>query len=295
MSFSINRASRHVLHDYNSMKIHGVPGLSTFGFALTLEGDKGKFEEGDLISLKEMVLHLTLANGWHIATAFPQQYPRADMSPYNSTPLHFFFELSGNAIEKIEQYRAGADFLKIQAKFGCIVYEPNEKSFDKREHVVAQSGAFMISSQEWLKAKEQSGYRKSLFLEIGIPELDNEQYKKLKNLIQQTQQHLANGFYDSAITNCRKILEALHYKDTSPRPDLRKLKSKFSVNHKEMTAIERLQLCEEAIKLAANLGPHGDHDEDYSRNQAHAIFGMVLSIASCNGLRFPVKITEVGK
>lgn len=292
MGFSINRASGHVVHSYDTMNVHGVASVNGYGFNITLEGDKGKVEQGEEISLKEIVLHLFAPEVGFIATAKPQQYPRAELLSFSSTPIHLCFQLTGSAIEKLEQIRSGRDFIEFEAKLGCIVSEPTEEEPRDREHVYAQSSKFTIASQQWLKALEQNGYRRSLYFEIGLPEIEDEKYKTVKTLISEAQNHLANGSYRSAVSTCRTILDSLEYK-TDSKPDLRGLKQKYNEKPKDMTVAERLQFCKETIKHAAHLGAHADHDEEFSRSQAHAIFGMVVSIACCTGLDWLIQTEEM--
>ena len=297
MSLSITRSDQYILLDINSISIHGKPSLNRFGFSLELFGSPGKLAQDDEVWLSEMVVHIELPkNAGHVATGTPYQYAKHHVDPFNYNRLYFYFELSGQAIEKLEAYRAGSEFLELEVLVGCTVEDLSNKEMQLVRSSFANRNTFSVASQQWAAALNTTGYQRSVFFEMALPEIDAALHGDLLDLITEAQKHLGDGYYNRVVACCRGMIECVERKRVSNlKKEGYKVKEQFcggALIQKEMTISDRLVFVKESIRHITHLGIHADHDEQFSRHQARTVFALVMAILPISSICRSLLVTN---
>ena len=102
-----------------------------------------------------------------------------------------------------------------------------------------------VPREEWLKALENSGYRKTLLFEVPVKHMDDH----ADALFKKAQYMIDTGLYKDAVMQCRHIIEHVE----AERGDLEASKnannaSKTSKTRKEMSVEERMFSLREQVK-----------------------------------------------
>lgn len=275
MSIDIECPNRLRLAEAKRIEVHGLPGLGSYTLVIGLQF--AIFAP----KIDTYFQHLSLRLDWGdnrqrmIGTALPDQSQPIRITQHsNELSLYFRIPLSPYQMEAIESFRNGGDFKLAIWLAGQVVQ--GEKTSDIQRH-----GEFTVRQQEWVEALERMEYRRTLLYEMSLPGEDKSG-EPAAELIRKAQRHLLHGHYDQCVGECRKLLEAYPL-SASDEKLLSIAREKYKGDgeaRKSMDIAERLIVLRDALTHATHLAHHYHNGNGYSRDQASAILGVVVSLMS---------------
>lgn len=188
-----------------------------------------------------------------------------------SQPTAILYELllSPAAIEALEHLRGGESIqfrLKIQAHL-----TRGAETLATNDEVLCS-----VPQSDWIAVLEQMGYRKTLLLELPIPQGDEGSVPQRH--LETARGHILRGHYEDAVASCRKALEGW----TTLRGEgegVKKARDTKRSASRSLTLYERELLVRDAATNFADLAHHADevaNAESYSREDA----AMMVAIAA---------------
>lgn len=187
------------------------------------------------------------------------------------TTILYDLLLSPSAIEAVERLRGGESIqfrLKIQAHLtrGAETLAANDEI------------QFCVVQSDWIAVLEQMGYRKTLLLELPIPQGDEGSVPQRH--LDTARSHMLRGHYEDAVASCRKALEGW----TTQRAEgeaVRKARETKRTASRSLTLFDRELLLRDAATNFADLAHHADEvasAESYSRDDAAMMMAITAAI-----------------
>lgn len=194
-------------------------------------------------------------------------------------------ELDARHLEAIERIRVGEDLFFRMDLVGVA-----QSVSDKSSQAVQASLEYRANQSDWIEVLEQMGYRKTLLLEIPIPQGEvAPQLTKAAEHLQIAQTHLLGGHFRDAVGACRDVLEALSVALNDERGQSpQEIKSWFE-GTRDMNKAERLRIVRRALKLLTHPARHADEiaaSIEWGPTDARAIVIMAAAL---------LQITTAGK
>ena len=186
--------------------------------------------------------------------------------PNNSEQLLFETVLTKEQVNALEEYRQEQDLtLNVGLRALMSSAEGLLSHFDTTD--------ILIPREQWLNALKSAGFRQTLLFEIPLPSVS----ENLSAILSKAQEFIETGHYNDAVTQCRKIIEALEGLRGDKGAALKANKKLVGNGGRQsMTVIERMLAMREQVKNICQLGVHGD--EPFTRSQARAVLAATLSL-----------------
>lgn len=179
--------------------------------------------------------------------------------------------LSPPAIEAVEQLRGGGGIqfrLKIQTHL------------TKGSETLATNDEILctVSQSDWITVLEQVGYKKTLLLELPIPQGDEESVSQRH--LATARSHILRGHYEDSVASCRKALEGW----TTQRAEgdaVKKARDTKRSASRSLTLYERELLLRDAAINFSDLAHHADdvaNAERYSHEDAIMMVAITAAV-----------------
>lgn len=196
----------------------------------------------------------------------------------HSQPITILYELllTPSALEAVERLRGGGPIqfrLKIQAHL-----TRGDEAFAANDDVQCS-----VSQSDWIAVLEQMGYRKTLLLELPIPQGDEGSVPQRH--LETARSHMLRGHYEDAVASCRKALEGW----TTQRAEVdavKKARETKRTASRSLTLFDRELLLRDAATNFADLAHHADEvasAESYGREDAAMIVAITAAILCRRG------------
>lgn len=258
------------VYELTSSQLTGRSAIGSFAFGLGMQFQQRHTDE--VIHIERLWCSVGLNSGLEMIL------PRVECSEglfsasvdyQNDQRLFFEFVLTGQQLEAIEARRGEGDLV---LKVGLRASTRTDESLPVQ---TLSDESLTVPREEWLKALENSGYRKTLLFEVPVTHTDDH----ADALFKKAQYMIDTGLYKDAVMQCRHIIEHVE----AERGDLEASKnannaSKTSKTRKEMSVEERMFSLREQVKSICQLGAHGH--EEFSRSQARAVLAMTMALLS---------------
>jgi hypothetical protein len=180
-------------------------------------------------------------------------------------------DLDRARVEAVEEVRGGGNLaldVNIQGRFG------DGSPFSGSEPFVVNQGV-------WIEALAEMGYRKTLLIEVPLPDLHAQpELAKAVADLEQAQRHMMLGHDRDAVGSLRDALEQVTLAfgdDDKIPPDLEHV---LFASSKSMTKAERLRVLRRALKLVTHPARHRDQVTaaiDWSRIDAAQMITMTAA------------------
>ncbi len=221
------------------------------------------------------------------------------------TWLHFAVAISQEAMQRIEDARAGADLhlgIKLHATANALMQAPGkpqepqsaesplqrsvplcrfENNFYAPTHI-EEDLQYIAPQSEWIKLLDGAGYGRSMLFEVPFPKPQTPAVEsRAVSHFQAASAAFTRAEYATTVAKCREALEAAADDIGIKPPDWKKLSER---GHREkMSITDRLALCWAATRHTTHQAHHGG---DYEREEARYILGMT-ALAISMALRKP--------
>jgi hypothetical protein len=168
-----------------------------------------------------------------------------------------FIDLDYGRMASLENLRSGKD---IYFKIRLDGWASRATQPDSRSHGLEISAHIPLS--EWLKRLDESGYKKTLLLEIPVPEVQrDEALCRAADHLEMAQRHLLNGHYRDCVGACRDVVSAIDFIEFSADKD-RDLRSVTEGIQRKASDLrskdERIYLLRHSFKQIAHAARHDD-------------------------------------
>lgn len=191
----------------------------------------------------------------------------------HSQPSTILYELllSPAAIEAVERLRGG-DRIQFRLKIQAHLTMGAETLATKDEVLCS------VPQSDWIAVLEQIGYRKTLLLELPIPQGDEGSVPQRH--LETARSHMLRGHYEDAVASCRKALEGW----TTQRAEVEAVKKARDTKRSDarsLTLYDRELLVRYAATNFADLAHHADdvaNAERYSREDAAMMVAITAAI-----------------
>lgn len=176
-------------------------------------------------------------------------------------------------MEALEGQRDGSG-IKFRLKIQAQLTVDGELSAAQEEVICG------VSQSDWVTVLEHCGYRKTLLLEIPMPE--GERDTAAQRHLDMARSHLLRGHYEEAVAACRKALEGW----TTQRGEVEALKKARDTqrsNPRALTLYNRELLLRQAASNFSDLSHHADevaNAEHFDRSDATMMIAITASILS---------------
>ena len=256
MSISIGGLNGKRLGEVRDISVHGFQGCGVYGLYLILKVNAGNLNSEAFLSQLQCRIELG-DNGRKIANGFIEGNPVIRWTELSEVEqLGFFFYLSSNQIEAVEESRRAGDLKLGVWLSGEARYKGVTQNFsDKRD--------YLIQKQQWLDVLSKNGYQQTLLFELPMPKETDGVGENLRELLERAQKHILNGHYQESVGLCRQAIEVVE----NSRKDKNKASEavrKYTDNRRrEMSVEERMLFLREVLKNVTQLGAH--HGDEFSR------------------------------
>lgn len=280
MRISIRHNNTYII-EFSQFVIHGR--LAAGGYAFTVSMRGGRQASGRPFTIFDINLAISLAdlsNPLLLSIPSSSRMVECTIYPNNNEQVSFEFILDKMQINAIEEYRQDRD-LKLNISLRALMTSTDAllSSFDATDIVVPR--------ESWLKALENSGFRKTILFEVPLPSVPD----YISSLISNAQEFIEIGHYKQAVTQCRLIIERIETLRNDKRSSVEAVrKTKDQKEREGMTPIERMLATRETLKSICHLGPHGS--EQFTRSQAKAVLAMTLSLLAEPTVGFHESLTS---
>lgn len=135
-----------------------------------------------------------------------------------------------------------------------------------------------VPQSDWIAVLEQIGYRKTLLLEVPIPQGDEGSVPQRH--LETARSHMLRGQYEDAVASCRKALEGWTTQRSEVESISRARGTKKSAP-RSLTLYERELLLRDAANNFADLAHHADdvaNAERYGREDAVMMVAVTAAI-----------------
>lgn len=269
MSLRINHNGM-TIYELTTSKLTGREALGSFGFVLSMNFQQSRTD--DVIHIQRLWCSVALNSGLEMIL------PRVECSegPFsasvgyqNDQRLFFEFVLTGQQLESIEARRGEGDLV---LKIGLCA---STRTAGEQTVQTLSDESLTVPREDWLKALENSGYRKTLLFELPVAHMDDH----ADTLVQRAQYLIDTGLYKEAVMQCRHIIE--HVEELRGDKQASKSANKESqdrAKRMDMSVEARMLSMREHVKNICQLGGHGH--EQFTRSQARAVLAMTMALLS---------------
>ena len=270
------------VYELTRSQLTGRSAIGSFGFVLGMQFQQRQIDAE--IHVERLWCSLALNSGLEMIL------PRVECSEgqfsapvnyQNDKRLFFEFVLTGQQLEAIEARRGEGDLV---LNVGLRASTRTDQSVSVQ---TLSDEPLTIPREDWLKALENSGYRKTLLFEVPVNHMDDH----ADVLFKKAQYMIDTGFYKEAVIQCRHIIEHVE----AERGDLKESKnannaSKTRNTREIMTINERMLSMREHVKNICQLGAHGH--EEFTCSQARAVLAMTMALLSEPTIGFSTPVNE---
>lgn len=272
--------SAHTFATGSIGEMRGESGLGFFRLTLpvelVIEPAGGSVTDPDRLKLTDLTAELR--TGGKLVGTFnaPLQSMPVTTYPERSNRAHIYLtcDLDRVRLEAIEDVRAG----------GNIDFTVNLAGRYSTGHAFGVGDSLAINQGVWVSVLEQLGYRKTMLIEVPVPDpAEQPELSEAINLLGQAQGHMQRGHDREAVGALRDVLEQLTMAlgdDDNLDPDLTRVL--FS-NGRSMTKADRLRVLRRALKLVTHPARHRDQVSvliDWSRVDSQQMLTMVAAFLS---------------
>jgi hypothetical protein len=227
---------------------------------------------------------------WAIGAARTTQYVgrlqpmnppiRIDQRDYGQTQQEQLeIELNPQRLSAIEALRLGKN-LDFDARLRMRVLAPSEQ-VPGRELTLTERVEYHVPQSAWLEILEQVGYRRTLLIEVPLPDAQvNPQLAAAVANLAKAQQALLRGEYREAVGCSRDVLESLSAA-LGDRDDQDTEVQQLFANSRQMDKAARLRVLRRALKLITHPARHADQGAasiDWTRDDAIAMVTMLAAL-----------------
>lgn len=176
-------------------------------------------------------------------------------------------------MEAIESARDGASII-FQARIVVRLTATNDF------HVSTQDVVCRVSQSDWLEVLQGCGYRKSLLIEIAIPDAGAGQEAHAAHHLEKARTHMLRGHYADAVGACRLALEQW----TESRNEvglLASAKERQRSDPRMLTELQRELLLRQAVVNYAHLAHHASDSmapAHFDRQSTTMLIGITAAI-----------------
>lgn len=269
MSLRINHNGM-TIYELTTSKLTGREALGSFGFVLSMNFQQSRTDE--VINVERLWCSVGLNLGLEMIL------PRVECSEgsfstsvdyQNDQRLFFEFVLTGQQLEAIEVRRGDGD---LALKIGL---RASTRTTGEETVQTLSDESLTVPREEWLKALENSGYRKTLLFELPVAHMDDH----ADTLVHRAQYLIDTGLYKEAVIQCRHIIEHVEELRGDKQASMNANKdSQDRVKRMDMSVEARMLSMREHVKNICQLGGHGH--EQFTRSQARAVLAMTLALLS---------------
>lgn len=269
MSLRINHNGM-TIYELTTSKLTGREALGSFGFVLSMNFQQSRTDE--VINVERLWCSVGLNLGLEMIL------PRVECSEgsfstsvdyQNDQRLFFEFVLTGQQLETIEARRGDGD---LALKIGL---RASTRTTGEETVQTLSDESLTVPREEWLKALENSGYRKTLLFELPVAHMDDH----ADTLVHRAQYLIDTGLYKEAVIQCRHIIEHVEELRGDKQASMNANKdSQDRVKRMDMSVEARMLSMREHVKNICQLGGHGH--EQFTRSQARAVLAMTLALLS---------------
>lgn len=269
MSLRINHNGM-TIYELTTSKLTGREALGSFGFVLSMNFQQSRTDE--VINVERLWCSVGLNLGLEMIL------PRVECSEgsfstsvdyQNDQRLFFEFVLTGQQLETIEARRGDGD---LALKIGL---RASTRTAGEETVQTLSDESLTVPREEWLKALENSGYRKTLLFELPVAHMDDH----ADTLVHRAQYLIDTGLYKEAVIQCRHIIEHVEELRGDKQASMNANKdSQDRVKRMDMSVEARMLSMREHVKNICQLGGHGH--EQFTRSQARAVLAMTLALLS---------------
>lgn len=183
-------------------------------------------------------------------------------------------DLSPAAVEAMEDLRNGGG-LTFQLQFSPILV------IEGRSYLLAHAQIECdINQAAWLQLLDQSGFRRTLLLELSYPDSKHQPDMAIAiSRVEEARSRFLSGQYGDTVAKCREALEALTHSAVASEPTPKIQRSQ--------TKPERWLLVQGAITHLTHLAHHADPlaaATSWDREEARAVLSMTAAVVKA-GIR----------
>lgn len=186
-----------------------------------------------------------------------RQGPETPLETYPNTSkadVTLEAELDARRIEAIERIRLGGDLF-----FKLDLYGIAQRIRERSSQSVQKTLEYRANQSSWIEVLEHMGYRKTLLLEIPIPQGEvAPQWTEAAEHLQTAQMHLLSGHFRDAVGACRDIMESLSAALNDEGNQLPEVIKSWFQGTRSMGKEERLRLIRRALKVLTHPARHAD-------------------------------------
>lgn len=258
------------IYEITSSQLTGTPALGGFGFVLGMKFKQNGAKQEIHVERSWCSVRLESGNQLLLPRVECSEGPFYTSVNYQpGQPLTFEFVLTGQQLEAIEACRGDGDLvLKIglRASTGTVGSPLIQTLSDE---------PLKVPREDWLKALESSGFRKTLMFEMPVAYLDDH----ADRLFHKAQYMIDTGLYKDAVMQCRHIIEHVEAERGDKQLSMNANKdSQDRAKRMEMSVEDRMLSMREHVKNICQLGGHGH--EQFTRSQARAVLAMTMALLS---------------
>jgi len=275
----------NIFAELDVKRIYGAPGLGFYRLFVEVEAMVYGRDPGKRIVVSgiagEVRIHGKGEKGeqiYHLGrlSLFEPRPPIVTYEKAHQERLSLEMELDGSRIEAIERVRCGGSLLFEVNLYGTAALTTGDFCS------VNARLTYRANQSTWLEVLEQMGYRKTMLLEIPLP--DDEAIPELSEAakyLREAQEQLLHGKWRQAIAACRDVLESLSIalgdNKWKPPADLKRM---LEVT-KDMGKDERIRLMRWAMMPLTHAAKHADDITariEWNMVDARAVITMTAAI-----------------
>jgi hypothetical protein len=248
MSFQFRGKGGRALLDGDVEALFGQPALGHFRLLLNLKLHLFANGGEDLIDLAAQALIGGLPVGWF--RALPST-SLGNLIGDTTTTVALEMELDRARLESIEGRRAGGNLELHLQLHATIAGSPggSRREFQQVVHHVNQG--------VWISILEQMGYRRTLLLEVPMPDSQaNPEILKAVESLAKAQGATMRGDYREAVGLCRDVMEA--FGAALGDDDTKTVLPELFKGQRQMDKGQRQQLLRRALKVLTHPARHRD-------------------------------------
>lgn len=184
-------------------------------------------------------------------------------------------DLEPRRIEAIENIRLGEDLAFKLCLYGIantgrekssIPMSGTSSSSNKRtiiseqySHPVSVNLGYHMNQSAWIKILDQMGYRKTMLLEIPLPNGNaGVQFPEASKYLQEAQTQFLNGHFREAVGLCRDVVESISVSLNDEKDKMPPEIDSWFENSRNMSKEERIRILRRAFKLLTHPARHAD-------------------------------------
>lgn len=262
---------------WNIRTVHGNRGLGFYQLIFPIEVITQPIpeEKGIAVTNFSGTLHVqgigSPSNPTILGRLIEHGEPRTIRTYPRSGNHHFSFEIDVDErrIEAIERIRLGGNLTFSLELFATALQGETSEQLHRQPYQLT------VSQSDWIKLLENIGYRKTLLLEVSVPNGESnpalsESTKHLAN----AQKQMLHGHYREAIGACRDTLESLNL-------FLRNFEAPISSEKRKRDKQERFSVIRQSLFDLTHAAKHADEvtsQIEWSLTDTRAAIGLTATL-----------------